>query len=234
MQAAVDGDHRRRRRRSTSSSCQLVKLFRAGEPVKMSKRSGDFVTLREVVEEVGVDPIRFMMVFRKNDAPLDFDFHKVTEQSKDNPVFYVQYAHARTGSYFARRRPRCRRSTLVRRPSGKPRSSVSPTMGELALIRRFAGYPRMLEGPPKRMSHTASLSIFMTLRPISTGIGIVARSCRNCALSTSRIRTRPWRDLPSFMPQNWCCPQDWLFLVSAHRRRCADNSRIVCGGRPAP
>src|SRR6185312_5410540 len=78
--------------------CQLVRLLRGGEPVKMSKRSGDFVTLREVVGEVGRDPIRFMMIFRKNDAPLDFDFEKVTEQSKDNPVFYVQYAHARTCS----------------------------------------------------------------------------------------------------------------------------------------
>jgi arginyl-tRNA synthetase len=78
--------------------CQLVKLYRAGEPVKMSKRSGDFVTLREVVDEVGVDPVRFMMLFRKSDAPLDFDFAKVTEQSRDNPVFYVQYAHARCQS----------------------------------------------------------------------------------------------------------------------------------------
>ena len=80
--------------------CQLVRLLRAGEPVKMSKRSGEFVTLRDVVEEVGRDPIRFLMIFRKNDAPLDFDFEKVTEQSKDNPVFYVQYAHARTASVF--------------------------------------------------------------------------------------------------------------------------------------
>ncbi len=75
--------------------CQLVKLFRAGEPVRMSKRAGEFVTLREVVEEVGPDVVRFMMLYRKNEAPLDFDFAKVTEQSKDNPVFYVQYAHAR-------------------------------------------------------------------------------------------------------------------------------------------
>ncbi|MGE0652727.1 MAG: arginine--tRNA ligase, partial [Alphaproteobacteria bacterium] len=80
--------------------CQLVKLYRNGEPVRMSKRSGDFVTLREVVEEVGRDPIRFMMLYRKSDAPLDFDFAKVTEQSKDNPVFYVQYASARTHSVF--------------------------------------------------------------------------------------------------------------------------------------
>lgn len=82
--------------------CQLVKLFRAGEPVKMSKRSGDFVTLRDVVEEVGRDPVRFMMLYRKNDAPLDFDFQKVTEQSKDNPVFYVQYGHARCCSVLHR------------------------------------------------------------------------------------------------------------------------------------
>ena len=78
--------------------CQLVKLTRAGEPVKMSKRSGDFVTLREVVDEVGRDAVRFIMLFRKADAPLDFDFVKVTEQSRDNPVFYVQYAHARCQS----------------------------------------------------------------------------------------------------------------------------------------
>ncbi len=75
--------------------CQLVKLFRNGEPVRMSKRAGEFVTLREVVDEVGPDVVRFMMLYRKNEAPLDFDFAKVTEQSKDNPVFYVQYAHAR-------------------------------------------------------------------------------------------------------------------------------------------
>src|SRR5690606_39856182 len=75
--------------------CQLVKLFRGGEPVRMSKRAGEYVTLREVVDEVGRDPIRFMMLYRKNTEPLDFDFAKVTEQSKDNPVFYVQYASAR-------------------------------------------------------------------------------------------------------------------------------------------
>ncbi len=78
--------------------CQLVRLMRNGEPVKMSKRAGDFVTLREVVDEVGVDAVRFMMLFRKNDAALDFDLAKVVEQSTDNPVFYVQYAHARAKS----------------------------------------------------------------------------------------------------------------------------------------
>ena len=79
---------------------QLVKLLRNGEPVKMSKRSGDFVTLREVVDEVGSDAVRFMMLFRKNDAVLDFDLAKVIEQSRDNPVFYVQYGHARGHSVF--------------------------------------------------------------------------------------------------------------------------------------
>src|SRR5262249_16714136 len=79
---------------------QLVKLLRGGEPVKMSKRAGEFVTLREVVDEVGRDAVRFMMLYRKNDAVLDFDFVKVKEQSRDNPVFYVQYGHARCHSVF--------------------------------------------------------------------------------------------------------------------------------------
>ena len=79
---------------------QLVKLLRAGEPVKMSKRAGEFVTLRDVIDEVGRDAVRFMMLFRKNDAVLDFDLAKVIEQSRDNPVFYVQYGHARGQSVF--------------------------------------------------------------------------------------------------------------------------------------
>ncbi|TNC52751.1 arginine--tRNA ligase [Rubellimicrobium rubrum] len=83
---------------------QLVKLLKNGEPVKMSKRSGNFVTLRDVVEEVGADVTRFAMLTRKNDAPLDFDFDKVLEQSKDNPVFYVQYAHARAQSVLRKAR----------------------------------------------------------------------------------------------------------------------------------
>src|SRR5436305_1922506 len=78
--------------------CQLVHLFDQGQPVRMSKRAGTFVTLREVIDEVGKDVFRFIMLTRKNDQALDFDFAKVTEQSKDNPVFYVQYAHARAAS----------------------------------------------------------------------------------------------------------------------------------------
>jgi arginyl-tRNA synthetase len=82
--------------------CQMVKLSRNGQQMKMSKRSGEFITLREVVDEVGSDSIRFMMLYRKNEAPLEFDFDKVTEQSKDNPVFYVQYAHARISSVIGK------------------------------------------------------------------------------------------------------------------------------------
>jgi len=125
--------------------CQLVRLMRAGEPVKMSKRSGDFVTLREVVEEVGRDPIRFMMIYRKNDAPLDFDFTKVTEQSKDNPVFYVQYAHARTASIF--RQAEAEMPELKKDAAALAKAPLErlDDPGELALIRRLAEYPRIIE-----------------------------------------------------------------------------------------
>ena len=125
--------------------CQLVRLLRAGEPVKMSKRSGEFVTLRDVVEEVGRDPIRFMMIFRKNDAPLDFDFEKVTEQSKDNPVFYVQYAHARTCSVF--RQAGHEMAGLASDENALARAALDrlTDSGEMALIRRLAEYPRVVE-----------------------------------------------------------------------------------------
>jgi len=118
--------------------CQLVKLYRAGEPVRMSKRAGEFITLREVVDEVGPDVVRFMMLYRKNEAPLDFDFAKVTEQSKDNPVFYVQYAHARTCSVL-------RNAEAEGVPQGKPDFSLLTDQGELAVIRRIGEYPRLLE-----------------------------------------------------------------------------------------
>ena len=81
---------------------QLVRLYKDGEPFKMSKRAGTFVTLRDVIDQVGADVTRFVMLTRKNDAPLDFDFDKVLEQSRENPVFYVQYAHARVCSVLRR------------------------------------------------------------------------------------------------------------------------------------
>jgi arginyl-tRNA synthetase len=119
--------------------CQLVKLYRAGQPVRMSKRAGEFVTLRDVVDEVGPDVVRFMMLFRKNEAPLDFDFAKVTEQSKDNPVFYVQYAHARTCSVI---RNAAEEGLAL---TGEPDFSLLSDEAELALIRRLAEFPRLVE-----------------------------------------------------------------------------------------
>ena len=129
---------------------QLVKLLRGGEPVKMSKRSGDFVTLREVADEVGRDAVRFMMLYRSNDAVLDFDLVKVREQSRDNPVFYVQYAHARGQSVF-----RNAREVLPELPGdgdsraallAKSRLTRLEDAGELALMRQIALYPRLVEG----------------------------------------------------------------------------------------
>lgn len=126
--------------------CQLVKLMRDGEPVKMSKRAGDYITLREVVDEVGVDAVRFMMLFRKNDAPLDFDLAKVREQSKDNPVFYVQYAHARTTS--VRRQAQAAFADLDLSGAALASSDVATLAdeGEIRLIRQIAQFPRMIEG----------------------------------------------------------------------------------------
>ncbi len=118
--------------------CQLVKLYRAGEPVRMSKRAGEFVTLRELVDEVGPDVTRFMMLFRKNEAPLDFDFAKATEQSKDNPVFYVQYAHARTCSVL-------RNAEQEGLTDGPIDFNLLGDPAEAAIIRRIAEYPRLVE-----------------------------------------------------------------------------------------
>jgi len=119
--------------------CQLVKLYRAGEPVRMSKRAGEFVTLRDVVDEVGPDVVRFMMLFRKNEAPLDFDFAKVTEQSKDNPVFYVQYAHARTCSVLRNA------AEEGMAPAETPSFDLLTDEAELGLVRRIAEFPRLVE-----------------------------------------------------------------------------------------
>jgi arginyl-tRNA synthetase len=127
---------------------QLVKLLRGGEPVKMSKRAGEFVTLREVVEEVGPDAVRFMMLFRKNDAALDFDLAKVREQSRDNPVFYVQYGHARAQSVFRNARAAFpdlpADLTLADALHDAPLDRLSDP-AELALMRRIALYPRIVE-----------------------------------------------------------------------------------------
>jgi arginyl-tRNA synthetase len=128
---------------------QLVRLLRNGEPVKMSKRSGDFVTLREVVDEVGSDAVRFMMLFRKNDAVLDFDLAKVIEQSKDNAVFYVQYGHARGHSVFRNAREVV--PDLPEEAGARAAFLAEAAVGrltdpaELELLRRLALYPRTIE-----------------------------------------------------------------------------------------
>jgi len=122
--------------------CQLVRLLKNGEPFKMSKRSGDLVTLADVVEEVGADATRFMLLFRRNDASMDFDFALVKEQTRDNPVFYVQYAHARACSIFR---------TAERDMPGLDKSEASLATAEvecltsaadLELIRLLAAWPR--------------------------------------------------------------------------------------------
>jgi arginyl-tRNA synthetase len=121
--------------------CQLVKLFRGGEPVRMSKRAGEFVTLRDVVDEVGPDVVRFMMLYRKNEAPLDFDFARVTEQSKDNPVFYVQYAHARICSVLRK----AREQGIVQSNAESADFALLVDESELRLTRAIAAFPRLLE-----------------------------------------------------------------------------------------
>jgi arginyl-tRNA synthetase len=125
--------------------CQLVQLMRHGEPVKMSKRAGEFVTLRDVVDEVGVDAVRFMMLFRKNDAPLEFDLSKVIEQSKDNPVFYVQYAHARTRSVLRNARTMLAGVDVSISALAGADFSLLEDEGEVTLIKLIAQFPRIVE-----------------------------------------------------------------------------------------
>jgi len=117
---------------------QLVKLYKNGEPFKMSKRAGTFVTLRDVVDQVGPDVTRFVMLTRKNDAPLDFDFDKVLEQSKDNPVFYVQYAHARICSVLGKA------EAAGLHPATDDLAELAHD-AELAVLRKLAEWPRLLE-----------------------------------------------------------------------------------------
>jgi arginyl-tRNA synthetase len=168
---------------------QLVRLFRAGEPVKMSKRSGDFVTLREVVEEVGRDAVRFMMLFRKADAPLDFDFEKVTEQSKDNPVFYVQYAHARTASVRRQAAEALEGFRLNPRISPTPISACLRTRASGASSRPWPTGREFWKVRHAAASRTGSRSTSTTWRAASMHTGTGARTCRNYA-SLSRKRWR--------------------------------------------
>jgi arginyl-tRNA synthetase len=125
--------------------CALVNLLQGGQPVKMSKRAGNFVTLRDVIDEVGRDVVRFIMLTRRNDQPLDFDFAKVTEQSKDNPVFYVQYAHARAASVLRLGAEQFPPAELASESLADSRLAQLVAPEELSLIKRLAGWPRLVE-----------------------------------------------------------------------------------------
>ena len=118
--------------------CQLVKLFKSGEPYKMSKRAGDFITAKELVEAVGVDAVRFMMIYRSNDSQLDFDFDLVTEKTKENPVFYVQYASARINSIL-------RKVELKKDDFDKKNLNLLDSEAEIDLIKKLSLWSKCLE-----------------------------------------------------------------------------------------
>ena len=125
--------------------CQMVSLMDGGEPVKMSKRAGTFVTLRDVVDKVGKDVVRFIMLTRKNDAGLEFDFTKVTEQSKDNPVFYVQYAHARVNSVMRMAADELGAEVVSQDAIHGANLSRLTDEAELQLIQQLTQWPRIVE-----------------------------------------------------------------------------------------
>ncbi len=122
--------------------CQMVKFVKNGEPLKMSKRAGNFITAREVIDEVGADALRFIMLTRKNDAPFDFDLAKVIEQSRDNPIFYVQYAHARCCSVLRQN------NTEISNAKIEVNEEVLVHLkdeAEINLIKKIANFPRIIE-----------------------------------------------------------------------------------------
>jgi arginyl-tRNA synthetase len=122
--------------------CQMVKFVKNGEPLKMSKRAGNFITAREVIDEVGADALRFIMLTRKNDAPFDFDLAKVIEQSKDNPIFYVQYAHARCCSVL--RNLKSENITIPEKIVANILENLRDE-SEIDLIKKMANFPRIIE-----------------------------------------------------------------------------------------
>ncbi len=126
--------------------CQMVRVLNNGEPVKMSKRAGTFVTMRDLIDEVGKDVVRFIMLTRKNDAPLDFDYAKVTERSRENPVFYVQYAHARGRSVFRHAAEMFPGVDLSDKGLAAADLSLLADSDELQLLKMLAAWPRMVEG----------------------------------------------------------------------------------------
>jgi hypothetical protein len=167
-----------------------VKLYKNGEPFKMSKRAGTFVTLRDVVEEVGADVTRFVMLTRKNDATLDFDFDKVLEQSKDNPVFYVQYANARAASVL--RKARDLGVDISDAALAGADLAQLDHEAELALMRKLAEWPALSNSRPARKSRTALPPICPNWPPNSMVCGTGAMMCPRCASCKRAI----WQQLP--------------------------------------
>lgn len=167
--------------------CQLVKLYRDGEPVKMSKRSGDFVTLRDVVDEVGRDPVRFMMLYRKNSEPLDFDFAKVTEQSKDNPVFTCNMRMPVACPSSAEAQEAFPGLALSQDDMSSSVALISD-INELQLVAKLAEYPRLIESAalahePHRLAFTSTIS------PVpSMDTGTKVKTIRNYVLLTIKPR----------------------------------------------
>ncbi len=123
--------------------CQIVRIFKGGQPYKMSKRAGSFITARDLVDEVGPGPVRFTMLYRKNDAPLDFDLEKAVEQSNDNPVFYVQYGHARASSVLRKAHEAYPGKDLSASVLSKAKLDLLSDEAELALIKKLAQFPRV-------------------------------------------------------------------------------------------
>ncbi|OFW80476.1 MAG: arginine--tRNA ligase [Alphaproteobacteria bacterium RIFCSPLOWO2_01_FULL_40_26] len=119
--------------------CQMVKFVKNGAPLKMSKRTGNFITAREVIDEVGADALRFIMLTRKNDAPFDFDLAKVIEQSKDNPIFYVQYAHARCCSVLRQAQE------VMGLKTGSSNLKLLADESEVELMKKICNFPRIIE-----------------------------------------------------------------------------------------
>ena len=138
--------------------CQMVNLTENGEPVKMSKRAGTFITMRDVIDAVGKDVMRFIMLTRKNDAHLDFDLAKVKEESKDNPVFYVNYAYARAASVYRHAKEMFKETDLSDTALSKIDYKTLKDVDEIALIRLLAAFPRQIEtaaacGEPHRIAY---------------------------------------------------------------------------------
>jgi arginyl-tRNA synthetase len=175
--------------------CQMVKLMKDGDVMKMSKRSGSFVTVREVTDEVGKDVLRFMMLTRKPEQPLDFDLDKVREQSKDNPVFYVQYAHTRCKSVLRAAKERDAAAYRASSLADTVDVSLLASEAELQLIKLLASFPRIVESAarhyePHRIAYfvqevAAAFHSFWNLGSNDAAMRFIIED--NVALTTARL-----------------------------------------------